>query len=173
MMGFIYLFTIMFSNIITASFAPLNLLGLIVPWGSVFIGLTFILRDLCQDKYGRKKIYGLIILAMILSGIGSVILGDGLSVVFASCVSFLISESTDTEIYTRLKLPMHLRVMYSGIVGGFLDSVIFVILGLSPIGAGMLPWSLVPSAIIGQIVFKVVMQFIGCSFIKHRNKGVK
>lgn len=169
MMGLIYLFVIMFSNIITASFAPINLFGLLIPCGSAFIGLTFVLRDLCQEKYGRKKIYGLIVLAMILSGIGSVILGDGLSVVFASCVSFLISESTDTEIYTRLKLPMHMRVMYSGIVGGLFDSVLFVILGLSPLGAGMLTWSMVPSAILGQIIFKVLMQFIGCLIIKHIN----
>ena len=169
-MWFIYLFTIIFSNIITASFNPLNILGLLVPCGSVFIGLTFILRDLCQEKYGRKNIYKLIVLAMIFSAIGSFILGDSLMVVFASCVSFLISESCDTEIYTRLKLPMHLRVMYSGIVGGFLDSVAFVILGLSPIGAGMLSWALVPSAICGQILFKVLMQFIGCLFIKYRKR---
>ena len=171
-MWFIYIFVIIFSNIITASFNPISFLGLLVPCGSVFIGLTFILRDLCQERYGRNKVYKLIVLAMILSAIGSVFLGDSLSVVFASCVSFLISESCDTEIYTRLKLPMHLRVMYSGIVGGFLDSVVFVILGLSPLGAGMLPWVAVPSAICGQILFKTVMQFVGCIFIKYFKKDI-
>ena len=107
---------------------------------------------------------------MLLSAIGSHILGDTLNIVFASCLSFLISESCDTEIYTRLKLPMHMRVMYSGIVGGILDSVVFVILGLSPIGSGVLAWTLVPSAICGQILFKVLMQFIGCIWIKKINK---
>ena len=85
-MGLIYLITIIFSNIITASFSPLNLLGLIIPWGSVFVGVTFVLRDICQEKYGRKNIYKLIFLAMVLSGIGSSILGDGLYVVIASLV---------------------------------------------------------------------------------------
>lgn len=169
-MWFAYLFTIIFSNIITAAFNPISFLGLLIPCGSLFVGLTFILRDLCQEKYGRKNIYYLIILAMILSAIGSFFLGDSLSIVFASCISFLISESCDTEIYTRLKLPMHMRVMYSGIVGGILDSVIFVILGLSPIGAGMLTWALVPSAICGQILFKVLMQFVGCLWIKKIKK---
>lgn len=165
-MWLIYLVTIIFSNIITASLNPIPFLGLLIPWGTVFVGATFIFRDLCQEKYGRKNIYILIGLAMLLSGIGSLILGDGLSIVFASCVAFLISESCDTEIYTRLKLPMHLRVLYSGIVGGIFDSVIFVILGLSPIGSGMLPWVAVPYAIAGQLVFKTLMQFIGCGIIK-------
>ena len=61
---------------------------------------------------------------------------------------------------------MHLRVLYSGIVGGIFDSVIFVILGLSPIGSGVLPWVAVPYAIVGQLVFKTLMQFIGCLIIK-------
>lgn len=172
-MWLLYLFIIIFSNIITASFNPINLFGLLIPCGTIFIGLTFILRDLCQERYGRKKIYFLIILAMLLSAIGSHILGDTLNIVFASCLSFLISESCDTEIYTRLKLPMHMRVMYSGIVGGILDSVVFVILGLSPIGSGVLAWALVPSAICGQILFKVLMQFIGCIWIKKINKKIE
>lgn len=170
-MGLIYLIVIIFSNIITAAIPPINLLGLLIPCGTLFIGATFVLRDLCQEKYGRKNIYKLIVLAMVLSGVGSFILGDGLSIVFASCISFLISETADTEIYTRLKLPMHIRVMYSGVVGGLLDSVLFVILGLSPIGSGVLTWAMVPSAILGQIIFKIVMQFIGCLIIKHMNKN--
>ena len=76
-------------------------------------------------------------------------------------MSFLVAETTDTEIYTRLKLPIAWRVLYSGIVGGFLDSVIFVIVRLSPIGAGYVPWGAVPAAIVGQIIVKTVMQMIG------------
>lgn len=57
-------------------------------------------------------------------------------IVAASALSFVIAETADTEIYTRLKLPMAWRVFYSGIVGGLFDSVIFVIVGLSPLGAG-------------------------------------
>ena len=165
-MWFLYLFVIAFSNVITAALNPINFLGLIIPCGTIFIGATFVLRDLCQEKYGRNKIYKLIIIAMVLSSIVSYMLGDSLSIVFASCISFLISETTDTEIYTKLKLPIHMRVMYSGIVGGLLDSIVFVILGLSPIGIGALTWEAIPSAIFGQVLFKTVMQFIGCIIIK-------
>jgi uncharacterized PurR-regulated membrane protein YhhQ (DUF165 family) len=104
---------------------------------------------------------------MLMSGVISFMLGDSLHVVFASCLSFALSETTDTEIYSRLKLPFHLRVLYSGIVGGFIDSAVFVIVGLSPIGANVLGWSFVPSAILGQILFKSVMQIIGCLILKN------
>ncbi|MDO5577097.1 MAG: hypothetical protein Q4F84_08455, partial [Fibrobacter sp.] len=64
-------------------------------------------------------------------------------------------------IYTRLKLPMAWRVFYSGIIGGFFDSVVFVVIGLSPLGANFLPWEAVPAAIMGQIIVKTVIQMIG------------
>lgn len=133
--------------------------------GTFFIGATFILRDLVQNKYGRKKTYGLIALALLLSAIVSASLGDTLLIVAASALSFLLSETADTEIYSRLKLPMAWRVFYSGIVGGILDSAVFVIIGLSPLGANILPWEAVPAAIIGQIIVKTVLQLIGASIL--------
>ena len=166
-MSFLYLIVIIIANVVTASFVPISLGGLLVPWGTIFIGLTFILRDLCQERYGRFKIYVLISIAMLMSGVISFVLGDSLYVVLASCLSFALSETTDTEIYSRLKLPFHLRVLYSGVVGGFIDSAVFVIVGLSPIGANVLGWSFVPNAILGQILFKSVMQIIGCLILKN------
>lgn len=172
-MWILYLLVITIANVVTASFAPIQLGELLVPWGTVFIGATFILRDLCQEIYGRKIIYKLIVVAMVLSSVVSYLLGDSLSVVFASCVSFLISEITDTEIYTRLKLPIHLRVMYSGLVGGLLDSIVFVILGLSPIGSNALPWIAIPNAITGQVIVKSLMQLLGYFVIKNINIKIK
>ncbi len=162
----LYLAVIVFANIITAKFPPFEWGMFIIPYGTLFIGVTFILRDLVQNKYGRAKTYGIILLALVLSGISSNLLGDTLWIVFASALSFLISETTDTEIYTRLNLPITMRVLYSGIVGGILDSIVFVVIGLSPIGAGFLPWNLVGYAILGQIVFKILMQFAGVAVLK-------
>ena len=82
-------------------------------------------------------------------------------IVAASALSFAIAETADTEIYTRLNLPMAWRVFYSGIVGGLLDSVVFVIVGLSPLGAGFIPWEAVPAAIVGQVIVKTVIQMLG------------
>lgn len=90
-------------------------------------------------------------------------------IVLASALSFVVAETADTEIYTRLKLPMSWRVFYSGIVGGFFDSVIFVVIGLSPLGANILPWEAVPAAVIGQIIVKTVIQSIGAVLLGRIN----
>ena len=156
-----YLVSIVIANVVTAAFAPLHFGAFIVPMGTLFIGATFIFRDLVQNKYGRAKTYLFIFTALILSAVVSFLLGDTLLIVMASALSFVVAETADTEIYTRLKLPMAWRVFYSGIVGGFLDSAIFVVIGLSPLGANILPWEAVPAAIIGQIIVKTILQLVG------------
>lgn len=156
----IYLLSIIVANVLAAKFAPLELGVFLIPWGTFFIGLTLVMRDMVQNVYGRKKTYLFILLALVLSAISSHLLGDALWVVFASALSFLISETTDTEIYTRLKIPFVRRVLYSGVASGFLDSTVFIIVGLSPVGLGFVPWEAVPYAILGQWITKVLMQLI-------------
>ena len=156
----IYLLSIVLANVITARFAPFELGSLIIPYGTLFIGLTLVMRDMVQNRFGRLKTYLLIGLALILSALSIYLLGDPLWVVFASTLSFIISETADTEIYTRFKLPFVRRVLYSGVVAGFLDSAVFVIIGIGPLGLKFVPWELVPYAVLGQWVAKVVMQFV-------------
>lgn len=163
----IYLLSIIIANVITAKFAPLHLGLFIIPYGTLFIGLTLVMRDMVQNKYGRKKTYMWIVAALALSAVTSHLLGDELWVVFASTLSFIISETADTEIYTRLKLPFVKRVMFSGIVAGFFDSSVFVIIGIGPLGLGYVSWDLVPYAIAGQWVAKVLMQLIVAGGIRH------
>lgn len=158
---FLYLISIVIANVVTARFAPLNFGMFIVPMGTLFVGATFIFRDLVQNKYGRKKTYFFIFTALILSALVSYLLGDTLMIVAASALSFLVAETADTEIYTRLKVSFAWRVFISGVVGGLLDSSIFIILGLSPLGAGFLPWEAVPAAILGQMLVKTIVQLIG------------
>lgn len=143
-----------------------NLDSLSYQQGLFIIGATFILRDFVQMYVGRKYVYLLIFTAMIFSGVTSYILGDSLWITFASILTFLVSETTDTEIYTRLKLPFYMRVVYSGVVGGILDSVIFVIIGLSPLGANFIPWNAVGYAIMGQILVKTLVQLIASGVIR-------
>jgi len=161
----LYLVVIISANVVTASLAPLEFAAFIVPAGTFLIGVTFFLRDFVQNAIGRKMTYYTMALAVLLSALTSYLLGDTMWIVFASAVTFLISETTDTEIYTRLKLPMTLRVMYSGVVGGFLDSAVFVIIGLSPLGAGLIPWSAVWLAILGQVIVKTLMQVLAASVL--------
>ena len=149
-----YLLSIVIANVVTARFAPLEFGMFIVPMGTLFVGATFIFRDLVQNKYGRAKTYLFIFLALLLSGTASFALGDTLMIVAASALSFVIAETADTEIYTRLKLPMAWRVFYSG---------------LSPLGAGFIPWEAVPAAIVGQVIVKTVIQMIGALIL---NQGL-
>jgi len=165
----LYLLSIVTANVITAAFAPLQMGVFIVPMGTFLIGATFIFRDLVQNKYGRVKTYLFIVTALVLSALVSFSLGDTLLIVIASALSFLVAETTDTEIYSRLKLPMSWRVFYSGLVGGLLDSVIFVIIGLSPLGANFLPWEAVPAAILGQVIVKTIIQGLGAVILNQVN----
>ncbi len=160
-----YLSVIVLANVLTASFAPIHFGDFLIPLGTFLIGITFILRDAVQNIIGRKYTYATIFLAMTLSAATSTILDDTLWIVFASAITFLFSETADTEVYSRLKMPQSFRVLYSGLVGGILDSVLFVIIGLSPLGAGFIPWEFVGMAILGQIFVKSVIQFIGATVV--------
>lgn len=157
----VYILSIVLANVVTAAFHPINMGVFIVPCGTLLIGLTFIFRDLVQHQFGRKTTYIVIISALILSAISSKLLGDTLWIVFASAVSFVVSESSDTEIFTRLNTTFAKKVLYSGLIGGLLDSSIFVIIGLSPLGVGFVPWNGVIFAILGQVIVKSVLQYIG------------
>ena len=110
----IYLLSIILANVITARFAPMELGLFIIPYGTLFIGLTLVMRDMVQNRFGRSKTYLLIVVALVLSALSSYILGDQLWVVFASTLSFIVSETADTEIYTRFKLPFVRRVFIFG-----------------------------------------------------------
>lgn len=158
---FLYLISIVIANVATAALMPLEFGIFIIPVGTLFAGATFIFRDLVQNKYGRKKTYMFIVIALVLSATVSFILGDTLAIVAASALAFIIAESADTEIYSRLKVSFVWRVFYSGIVGGILDSAVFVIVGMSPIGAGFIPWEAVPVAILSQVIAKSAVQTAG------------
>lgn len=159
----LYLAAIVAANVLTAKFAPINLGWALVPVGTLLVGASFILRDLVQDQVGRRATYKWIALAMLVSGVISYLLGDTLLIMVASAASFIISESTDTEIYSRLKASRAKRILVSGAVGGTLDSAVFVLIGLSPLGSNMLPWEAVPAAILGQVVVKLILQLIGAA----------
>ncbi|WP_461213557.1 VUT family protein [Lacticaseibacillus sp. GG6-2] len=161
-----YLISIVAANVITASTMPIAFGIFLVPAGTFIVGVTFVLRDLVQNRLGRKHTYYTIGTALVLSAIVSAMLGDTLMIVAASALSFCVSESMDTEVYSRLPLSMAWRVAISGVIGGSLDSAIFVIIGLSPLGSGQLPWAAVPAAIVGQIIVKSVLQLIG-AYILH------
>jgi uncharacterized PurR-regulated membrane protein YhhQ (DUF165 family) len=163
------------SNLLTAKFSPMVLAGgfLIIPVGSLFAGAVFILRDIVQLRHGKRKTYTTILWAALISAALSVALGDTAHVAVASVVAFFVSEATDTEIFSRLQKSLAARILISGIVGGCLDSAVFVVLGLSPLGANMLPWQAVPFAVLGQVLAKTVVQLVAAVGLLLHNKKTK
>lgn len=166
-----YIAVIAVANVVTASFAPLHFGVIIIPVGTFIVGVTFVLRDFVQNIIGRRATYVVISVSLIISAVTSYLLGDTLFITAASALSFAISEALDTEVYSRLKATLTKRVLYSGIIGGTADSVVFVIIGLSPLGAGFLTWSAVPAAIIGQVVVKSAMQGISALAVYKVGQG--
>jgi queuosine precursor transporter len=155
-----YIAVIVIANIITSLVAPFVIFGFIIPAGSFLIGLTFLLRDYVQTRAGRKKTYLLITTALLINVLVSLFFDSMLWVIFASALSFIVSETADTELFTRLNTSFKNRVLLSGVIGGALDSLIFVVIGISPLGVGFIPWVEVPAAILGQYLIKLLMQML-------------
>lgn len=162
----LYLFVMVIANVVTAVFQPMTIWCFIVPAGTWFIGFNFILRDWVQMKYGRAKTYYAIGAGVVLSLLLSLYFGDMLPITIAGAFAFMVSETIDTEIFSRIKTSLANRIALSGVFGGLFDSSIFICLGLSPIGAGFLSWELVPLAILGQWVVKSILQLVGAGVVK-------
>lgn len=156
----LYILTIISANFLSSQFQPISLGPLMISLGTFTIGLSLFLRDMVQLRSGVKVAYLCIVLGLVLSAATSVYLKDHLTIVFASTLAFAISETTDMRVYTWLKLSLHWRVWWSGLVGGVLDSVVFIVVGLSPWGMNFIPWELIPLAALGQIIIKTSMQGI-------------
>lgn len=164
----LYIACITLANVLTASLAPASVLGLLIPAGTWFIGLNFLLRDFVQLRHGRKKAYAVILVALMLSAVLSYSLGDTLWIVAASTISFAFSETADTEIFSRLRARFTLRVIASGMIAGTLDSALFALIGLVP--SGIIPLSAVPLAITGQVVVKCLMQLPALLLVKRSSE---
>lgn len=158
-----YVLAIIAANVITARTLPLAVGPFLVPWGTWLIGLTLLLRDFVQLRFGRRSSYLAILVALIASALTSARLGDPLAITAASAVSFAFSESLETEIFSRLRDFLAKRIFWSGTFGSLADSVLFITLGLSPLGAGFVPWVAVPFAIVGQYVVKTAMIGLGAT----------
>jgi len=98
--------------------------GIMAPSGVLMIGLALVLRDLVQRRLGLWWAVG-----AILAGAAASALLAPPALVVASGVAFLLSEMADLGVYTPLqRRRLVLAVFASGIVGLFVDSVVFLYL---------------------------------------------
>lgn len=156
----LYVAAIVAANVVTAATAPTELGPFLVPAGTWVVAATFVLRDAVQVRHGRRVAYAAIAAALVASAVTSALLSDTLAVVVGSAAAFAVSESLDTEVFTRLRVGLAGRVLASGVVGAVADSVIFAVVALSPIWSGLVPWSALPNVIAGQLIVKAALQVL-------------
>ena len=96
--------------------------GLMAPSGVLFIGLALVLRDWLQELTNWRWS----VIAVLLGGVLSLLTASPF-IAMASAVAFVVAELFDLAIYTPLRQKgKHIAVLASGVVGAFVDSLLFV-----------------------------------------------
>jgi uncharacterized PurR-regulated membrane protein YhhQ (DUF165 family) len=131
--------------------------GLYAPAGVFFAGFTFTCRNLTQLTLGRRWGYLSIIVGALLSAVitDKVSVGGPLLLAWASGLTFLLSESLDALVWTKLReREWWTRAMLLGDAAGqVLDSVVFLTLAFGSLELllGQIVgkwWTLIPAAIL-------------------------
>jgi len=169
----LYIASIVAANVLTAHTAPLILGAFIVTSGTWFIALTFPLRDAVQIHTTKAFSYVAIAVALGASALTSWRLGDTLWITGASALAFAVSETLDTEVFTRLRGNLPKRVLISGLVSVPADSILFAVVGLSPLGVGFVPYGNLWRVVVAQIVAKSIVQAAVAPAARRLMLGVK
>ena len=160
-----YLAAIVTANVVTATQPPITFDWLgqfwVVTWGTFAIAATFLLRDAVQVAFGRSAAYATIGLALGLNAALSLHYGDLAWITAGSVIAFALSETLDTEVFTRWRGSISSRVAISGVLGGTLDSVVFAVVALSPLTTGIVPWEFLWTTIVAQVVVKSAVNLVG------------
>lgn len=158
----VFLACVVLANVLTATYGLVPVaFGLSATAGTYAAGVTFLVRDLLQERAGRQTT-----LAVIVAGAAlSTLVSPQLAV--ASGVAFLVSELADWSAYqpTRRAYGFLAGVALSNIVGATVDTLVFMPLAGFPLSAlsvsgqivGKLLLSTVPLLIVGgaaRVVFR-------------------
>ena len=112
-----------------ASLAPAAMLHagpIAVSWGTPLIGLVLALRDTIQRNYGIKASYAVVLVTAIASVLFAWVGGTTWTIILASALAFLVSETVDQLVYSWAKGNQAWRIFASTFVSGPVDSLIFV-----------------------------------------------
>tara|TARA_R100001377_G_C3178647_1_gene105764 strand:- start:22 stop:543 length:522 start_codon:yes stop_codon:yes gene_type:complete len=96
--------------------------GLMAPSGVLLVGIALVLRDAVHEYFGPVVAAAAILVGAALSAFVA-----PTPLVVASGLAFLLSELADMAVYTPLRRRrLVLAVMASGVVGAFVDSLVFL-----------------------------------------------
>jgi queuosine precursor transporter len=147
--------------ILANTIANLALLAVAPAWrgvatiaiAAVLIGLDITARDRLHDIWhgDARRLGALIFCGAVLSALINL---AALPIAIASCAAFALSGTADTIVYAALvRRSWYARVNGSNIVSAMVDSAAF--LGIAA-ALGVLSWSVVPFALAGQALAKIV-----------------
>ena len=114
--------------------------GVMAPSGVLVVGVALVLRDLLQKQYGPWPVVCAIIAGSALSYVLS-----SPAVAIASAVAFLVSELTDTWVFSYfLRWRLLAAVVASGIAGAVVDSLVFLTIAFGSL-------QFMPGQVIGKL----------------------
>lgn len=112
---------------------------------AVVTGLVLVVRDFAQREL-RHWIWGAMIVGLALSTLTSWI-----TVVVASGLAFLVSETVDWAVYTFSKRPLSQRIMTSSLASAPLDQVVFIGLA-SLVVPGIFAWGTILTGVVSKLL---------------------
>lgn len=112
---------------------------------AIVTGLVLVVRDFAQRELGHW-IWGAMIVGLLLSTLTSWI-----TVVVASGLAFLISETVDWAVYTFYKRPLSQRIMVSSLASAPLDQLVFIGLA-SLVVPGIFAWGTILTGIASKLL---------------------
>lgn len=133
--------------------------GLMAPSGVLFIGLALVLRDWLQELTNWKWSIAAVLVGGVLS-----LLTSSPFIAIASAVAFVVAELFDLGVYTPLREKgKHIAVMVSGVVGSFVDSLLFVFLAFGSVELAL-----------GTVIAKLYASVVVATYLYFKGKkGVK
>lgn len=163
LLGIGYIIAIAAANLTAGNI--LNVYGVSFALGTLFFGAIFTLRDMLHVSIGRKRTYIFIGLAALVSAVISLTGYIDVRIIVASIVSLIISESTDTEIFQRLKVRMIFRILGSNIVSIVIDTILFTYLAFYNVW----PIDQIYAVILGDVIIKFIVSFILALIYRNKN----
>lgn len=143
------------ATLVTVWFKPLDLGIIAIPPSSWVTGFSFLLITLIAEKYGNQVASKMIWILLALTSIICFILGYSQMLVVASGVAFVAGQFATKSLYNFTK-----HSLISSMIGSMIDAIIWIFLGLSPIGIGSVPWDMFIFAVAGQVIIQFIMQWL-------------
>jgi queuosine precursor transporter len=112
---------------------------------AIVTGLVLVVRDFAQREL-KHWIWGAMVVGLLLSTLTSWI-----TVVIASGLAFLISETVDWAVYTFSKRPLSERIMVSSLASAPLDQLVFIGLA-SLVVPGIFAWGTILTGILSKLL---------------------